>query len=135
MARIVRRSRWCNRRLDNRLPGFLVPIDQTIGIKKGSYNVSYSISHLLYELAEIPGKGFGVYAKAAIADGNPHPIQSSFIGGFAGHGVVTGRPANVFGIGYYFYNLSNDLQEETEVIFPIDDERSFELYYNFPLTP
>jgi porin len=117
------------------LSDFLLPIDQTIGTKKGSYNVSYSVSHLLYELSDAPGKGFGVYAKAAIGDGNPNPIQSSFIGGFAGHGVVPGRPLDVFGIGYYFYNLSDDLQEETEAIFPIDDEAGVEIYYNFALTP
>jgi len=97
--------------------------------------VSYSISHLLYELAEIPGKGFGIYPKAAIADGNPNPIQSSFIRGFAGHGVMPGRPADVFGVGYYLYNMSDELQEETEAIIPIDDESGVELYYNFALTP
>lgn len=117
------------------LSDFLITTDQTIGTRKGSYNVAYSVSHLLYELPDAPGKGFGVYAKAAIADGNPNPIQSSFIGGFAGHGVVPGRPLDVFGIGYYFYNLSDDLQEETEAVFPIDDESGVELYYNVALTP
>jgi len=45
----------------------------------------------------------------AIADGNPNPIRSSFIGGVAGHAIVPGRPLDVFGVAYYFSDLSNEL--------------------------
>ena len=55
-------------------------------------------------------------------------IQSSFVGGFAGHGVVPARPDDVFGIGYYFYNLSDDLQDATAPVFPFDDESGIEVY-------
>lgn len=113
----------------------LLPANLKTGNKKGSYNVAFGFSHLLYELADAPGKGFGMYGKGAIADGNPNPIQSSFVSGFAGHGVVPARPDDVFGIGYYFYNLSDDLQAATGPVFPIDDEQGIEVYYNLAVTP
>lgn len=91
------------------LEELLLPANLRTGPKDGAFNVALGISHLLYELLDKPGKGFGVYAKGAIADGNPNPIQASFVGGFAGHGVVPGRPHESFGLGYYYYNLSDDL--------------------------
>jgi len=100
--------------------------------------MALSASHLLYELPNSPGKGFGVYAKGAVADGNPNPIQASLVGGFAGHGVIPNRPDDSFGIGYYSYNLSNDLQSALRPLgsaFEIQDERGLEVYYNLAVTP
>lgn len=117
------------------LSEILLPPDLKTGGKEGSYNIALSGSHLLYELSDQPGKGFGIYGKAAIADGNPNPIQSSFVGGFAGNGIVPGRPLDHFGVGYYFYDWSNDLQSATAGAFPIHDEHGVELFYNLAVTP
>jgi porin len=113
----------------------LLPTGLKTGNKQGSYYVAIGHSHLLYELPDDPGKGIGVYAKAAIADGNPNPTQSSFVGGFAGHGVLPARPDDVFGIGYYFYNLSDDLQDATAPIFPFDDESGILKSRAHPVVP
>ena len=106
----------------------LLPTGLKTGNKQGSYYVAIGHSHLLYELLDDPGKGIGVSAKAAIADGNQNPIQSSFVGGFAGHGLVPARPDHVFDIGYYFYNLSDDLQDATAPVFSFDDKSGIEVY-------
>ncbi len=117
------------------LAEILLPSNLKTGTKDGSYNIAIGASHLLYERADAPGKGFGIYGKAAIADGNPNPIQSSFVGGFAGHGVIPTRPDDSFGIGYYFYNFSDDLQAAVGPVLPFDDEHGLEIYYNLALTP
>lgn len=116
------------------LSTLLLPPDLKGGDKEGSFNVALSFSHLLCESADQPGKGFGLYGKAAIADGNPNAIQASFIGGFAGHGVVPSRPDDVFGIGYYYYKFSDDLQSALTVALPLEDEQGVELYYNLAVT-
>ncbi|MGI9240739.1 MAG: carbohydrate porin [Verrucomicrobiales bacterium] len=120
------------------LGDFLLPPDLKGGTKQGSYNVALSVSHLLYEIPGSPGKGFGVYAKAAVADGNPNPIRGSFVGGFAGHGIIPSRPDDSFGIGYYSYNLSDELQGAFSPLgpaFSINDEKGVEIYYNLAVTP
>ena len=120
------------------LSDFLLPPDLRSGTEEGAYNISLSFSHLLYELPDQPGKGFGIYGKAATADGNPNPIQGSFVGGFAGHGIVPHRPNDSFGIGYYYYNLSNQLQSAFSVldpVFAIKDEQGIEVFYNLAVTP
>jgi porin len=116
------------------LSEILLQPDVKGGGKEGSFNIALSGSHLLYELPDQPGKGLGIYAKAAIADANPNPIQSSFTGGFAGYGIVPSRPDDHFGIGYYFYNWSDDLQSATAPVFPIEDEHGVEIYYNLAVT-
>jgi len=79
-----------------------LPPGSTTTTRKGSYNVAVELSHLLVESAGVPGKGLGLYAKAAIADGNRNPFRRSFVGGLAGHAIVPGRPLDWFGVGYFF---------------------------------
>jgi porin len=85
--------------------------------------------------ATVPGKGLGLYAKAAIADGNPNPIRGSFVGGIAGHAIVPGRPLDYVGVGYFFYNFSNELQDAVAQLGDFDDEQGIEAYYTLAVTP
>ncbi|HET9061875.1 MAG TPA: carbohydrate porin, partial [Candidatus Binatia bacterium] len=117
------------------LSDLLLPDDIQGGDKEGSYNVSLEVGYLLVASPVVAGKGLGVYAKGAIADGNPNPIQGSFVGGFAGHGIVPSRPGDSFGIGYYFYDLSDDLQNTLDPLVEYDDEHGFEVFYNLAVLP
>ena len=103
----------------------LPPGSQTT-TKKGSCNVAVELSHLLVENAGVPGKGLGLYAKAAIADGNPNPFKRSLVGGVAGHAIVPGRPLDYFGFGYFFYDLSDQLQDAVAPVGSLKDEQGVE---------
>ncbi len=112
----------------------LPPGSQT-SMKKGSYNVAVELSHLLVQSGQVPGKGLGVYAKAATADGNPNPIKRSFVGGLAGHAIVPGRPLDYFGVGYFFYAFSDELQNAVAPVGSFKDEQGIEAYYVYAPTP
>ncbi len=112
-----------------------LPPGSTTTTKKGSYNVAVELSNLLVESTQAAGKGLGLYAKAAIADGNPNPIRSSLVGGFAGHAMVPGRPLDYFGVGYFFYNFSNDLQDAVARVGSFKDEQGVEAFYVLAVTP
>lgn len=103
--------------------------------KQGSYNVGVEFSHLLVESDVVRGKGLGLYAEAAIADGNPNPIQRSFVGGVAGHAIVPGRPLDYFGAGYFYYDFSNKLQDAVASIGSFNDEQGVEIYYTLVPAP
>ena len=103
--------------------------------KQGSYNVALELSHLLVESTQMAGKGLGLYAKAAIADGNPNPIRASLVGGLAGHAMVPGRPLDYFGVGYFFYNFSNELQDAVANVGSFKDEQGVEAFYVLAVTP
>ncbi|MFZ8977659.1 MAG: carbohydrate porin, partial [Pseudohongiellaceae bacterium] len=91
--------------------------------------------HLLLESPTAPGKGLGIYGKAAAADGNPNIIYTSFKGGLAGHRIVPGRPDDSFGIGYYYINFSNDLQDTLAPVGKFENEQGVEVFYNFAIAP
>ncbi len=113
----------------------LLPPELRSGTKDGAFNVSVTVSHLLLESAAVPGQGLGLYGKAAIADGDPNPIQASFSGGFAGHHIVPGRLLDTFGIGYFYYDFSKDLRSAVAPLLNLDNEQGFEIFYNFAVTP
>ena len=100
-----------------------------------SFSVALQFGHLLMQGPVTPGKGLGVYAKAAIADGNPNPIRASFSGGLAGHALSRARPRDSFGIGYFYYNFSDDLQDALDPLVRFRDEQGVEVFYNLALTP
>jgi porin len=90
---------------------------------------------VLVESASVPGKGLGLYAKAAIADGNPNPFKRSLVGGIAGHAIVPGRPLDYFGVGYFYYDLSDELQDAVAPVGSLKDEQGIEAYYTFVPAP
>lgn len=104
------------------------------GTRKGSYNVTLQFGHDLSGSARGPSH-VGIYAKAAFADGNPNPIRASFVGGFAGHGLIEGRERDRWGLGFYYYDFSNTLQSVTAPLARFDDEVGVEAWYAVAITP
>lgn len=117
------------------LGDILIPGAIGTSLEQGSYNLAVQGSHIIVPSESREGKGLGVYFKAAIADGNPNIIQASFVGGIAGHAVVRGRPDDSFGIGIFYYNFSNVLQDAADPLLDFQDEKGIEAYYSFAITP
>jgi porin len=104
----------------------------------GSYSIGFQASHLLYQLPNNPRQGWGLFLKGAISDGNPNYVQNSITVGVGGLGLFAGRELDSFGLGYYYFNLSDALQDSlNEVGTPIrfGDEQGFEMYYSYAVTP
>lgn len=117
------------------LSELVLPPDLRTGAKDGAYNISLDFSHLLLESSTHMGEGLGIYGKAAIADGNPNPIEATFICGVAGHKIVSGRPNDTFGIGYFYYVFSSDLKSAVTPLIKFRDEQGVEIFYSFAITP
>jgi porin len=106
--------------------------------KTGSYSIAFQFSHLLYQNPSNPRQGWGLFFKGAISDGNPNYVQSSIITGIGGTGLFRGRELDSFGLGYYYYYLSDALQDSLNDIFQrvsFGDEQGIEGYYSFAVTP
>ncbi len=112
-----------------------LPLNTSTITKKGSYNIALDASHLLIPSALNVNQGLGVYAKVAIADGNPNLIRSSVVSGVVGQGMLDGRPHDTFGLGYFWYNLSDKLQNAIKPLKQFDDEQGVEAYYQWSMTP
>lgn len=106
--------------------------------RTGSYSISFQFSHLLHQNPSNPRQGWGIFLKGAISDGNPNYIQNSIIAGIGGTGLFSGRELDSFGLGYYYYNLSDSLQESLNDLsrrVSLGDEQGLEVYYSYAFTP
>ncbi len=117
------------------LGDILLPPGLISSTRKGSYNIAVQAGHLLIESAALKGKGLGLYAKAAIADGNPNVIRASIAGGLAGHALIGSRPRDSFGIGGFYYKFSDVLQDTVEPLARFRDEAGVEAWYSMAATP
>ncbi len=83
-----------------------------------------------------PRRGWGVHVKGAVSDGNPNYVRRSIIAGIGGTGLFPGRELDSFGAGYFYYNLSDDLQA---ALSPgndrFRDEQGAEVYYSYAVAP
>ena len=70
-----------------------------------------------------------------VSDGNPNTIHWSALIGVGGKGLVPGRPADNWGIGYYYDGMSQYLKDALAPAVALRDEQGVELFYNFTLTP
>lgn len=116
------------------LEDILLPPDLASSTRKGSYNIALQASHLLVESATAKGKGLGIYAKAAIADGNPNVIRASFAAGLAGHALIASRPRDSFGVGIFYYKFSDILQDTVQPLARFRDESGIEAWYSIAAT-
>ncbi len=103
--------------------------------RSGAWNINIQFTHNLQESSERSDAAWGFYLKAAIADGNPNYVQRSLIVGIGGRALFFGRPQDSFGIGAYYYDLSDVLQDELHpTLTDFQDEAAIEVYYNWALS-
>lgn len=109
----------------------IYPPDIATTTKDGSYNVGVRLMH---NLKETEDGAWGIYLRAAIADGNPNVIQNSVVGGVAGQALFFDRPRDTFGIGYYYYNFSDYLKNTGDPSIDMPEEYGMEIFYNLEVT-
>jgi porin len=116
-------------------PGEAGPAEGAL-TKDGYWYVSASVQQYLYQDPSNPAVGWGLFAEGSISDGNPNPIEWHFLGGLAGNSPIPGRQSDRWGIGYFYYGLSDDLIEGLGVAgLQLADEQGIEAFYNYFITP
>jgi porin len=105
------------------------------GDKDDSWHASLQFDHFIHENAAAPGQGWGFFVKMGASDGNPNPYQAFITGGIGGQGLFATRPKDSFGLGYFYYNISDDLQDTLDPLVDFDDEQGIEAFYDFAVTP
>lgn len=103
--------------------------------KSGAWNVNIQFTHNLQENGGSSDAAWGFYLKAGIADGNPNYVKRSLIIGFGGRALFFGRPQDSFGLGAYYYNLSDVLEDTINPAAILGDEAAIEFFYNYAVTP
>jgi porin len=77
-------------------------------------------------------RGWGLFARFGVSDGNPTPVHWNGAGGAGGKGLLPRRGEDTWGVGGFYLGLSDqDLLKGLGV----DDELGGELFYNVAVTP
>jgi len=110
------------------LPG--VPIAPT----DGSWYVKYNFDQYLYVDPCDSTRGWGIFGRAGLSDGNPNPLHWTVSLGVGGNSPICGREADRFGIGWYYGAASSDLGKNFDAINP-SNGTGVEMFYNIAVTP
>jgi porin len=108
-----------------------VPITE----RTGTWCVFWSGHHYLHVDPCDPTKGWGVFGRAAVSDGNPNPLEYFLSFGIGGTSPLAGRQGDTFGIGWYRNYLSDELGAIATQLIGLQDGQGVELYYNIAVTP
>jgi porin len=104
--------------------------------ESSSWALSYSFDQYFWQPDGNPNHGIGLFFGFGASDGNPNPIQYSFITGIGGKGVVPGRPDDTFGLGIARTQFSSAFVPflRQQLNLGLQHEDAIEMYYNAALT-
>ncbi len=116
------------------LKGFVQSGQLTIQQVNNSWSVYYNFDQYLWEPSK--GHGIGVFGRFGASDGEANPVHYFYSLGIGGKGVMTSRPNDAFGIGYYYIDIANPTLTGIFINKQfLRDEYGFEAYYNIAITP
>jgi porin len=95
----------------------------------------YGFDQYFVRFTDSPDRGWGLFGRASIGDGNPNPIQyflSTGIGGFSPLGQQRG---DTFGLGWFLAGASDQFGPVPTALFGPRDGIGVEWYYNLQATP
>ncbi len=116
-------------------PALLVPV-QPATRASSSWSMSYAFDQYFWQPDGDPKHGIGLFFGFGVSDGNPNPIQYSFLTGIGGKGVVPGRPDDSFGIGIARTEFSSAFVPflRQQLNLGLQHEDAIEMYYNAAIT-
>jgi porin len=101
-----------------------------------SYTLYYGFDQYLVQFDDQEGRGYGLFGRASISDGNPTPIRYFLSTGIGGFSPMIGRHrGDTFGLGMYYVGASNEFGPLPQAIFGPRDGAGVELFHNIQVTP
>ena len=82
-----------------------------------------------------PPRGWGVFGRCSISDGNPTPFNYFLSAGVAGDSRLGCDRGDTFGLGWYYTGVSDEFGPIAQTLFSPRDGTGVELYYKFQVTP
>jgi porin len=103
--------------------------------KDDSYTVYVGGDQFLRTYSDDPQRGWGLFSRASISDGNPTPLRYFLSAGIGGNSPIRTAKGDTFGLGWYFVGASNEFGPLPRFAFDPQDGTGVELFHNFQVTP
>ncbi|MDP3330726.1 MAG: carbohydrate porin [Methylococcaceae bacterium] len=122
--------------LERFFPQLLVPV-QPLNHKDNTWVINYAFDQYLWQPEGDSKRGIGLFFNFGATDGNPNPVQYSYMMGIGGKGPFQSRSHDSFGIGWARTQFSDQfvplLRERLGL--GLDHEDAIEMYYTAAVTP
>ena len=102
---------------------------------RDSYTIYYGLDQYVVRFTEKPDRGWGLFGRAAISDGNPNPVKYFLSTGFGGFSPLGQQRGDTFGLGWYLVGASDQFGPIPRALFGPRNGTGVELYYNYQATP
>jgi porin len=79
-------------------------------------------------------KGWGLFGRASLSDGNPTPVRYFLSAGLGGDSRLRAGKNDRWGIGWYYVGASSQFGAIPQFLFGPRDGTGVEMYYNFQVT-
>jgi porin len=100
-----------------------------------SYTIYTGFDQYVQVFDEKAKKGWGLFGRASISDGNPTPIRYFLSAGIGGYSPIGYCRGDTFGVGLYYVGASTEFGPLPQAVFGPRDGMGVEAFYNFKLTP
>ncbi len=100
-----------------------------------SYTIYTGFDQYLVQFSDKPKRGYGLFGRASISDGNPTPLRYFLSCGIGGYSPIARQRGDTFGIGWYYVGASNEFGPIPQAVFGPRDGNGVETFYNFQVTP
>ncbi len=122
--------------LNKYFPQLIAPV-KPANKKSNTWAVVYSFDQYLWQPDADEKRGIGLFFSFGATDGNPNPVQYSYMMGIGGKGVFSGRTHDSFGIGWARTQFSDQFMPllRDKLALGLDHEDAIEMYYTAAITP
>lgn len=100
-----------------------------------SYTIYYGFDQYLHVYSEDTKRGWGLFGRASISDGNPTPIRYFLSAGIGGYSPFRHRQGDKFGVGWFYTGVSREFGPLPRAVVGPRDGYGVELFYNAQITP
>lgn len=119
------------------------PVPPGVPTIRDSYTIYYGFDQYFQvfpggrpsPLPKKPPRGWGMFARASISDGNPTPFDFFLSAGIGGDSRLGCDRGDTFGIGWYYTGVTDEIGPVPTAVFGPRDGTGVELYYSLQLTP
>lgn len=111
------------------------PTGLTLATLSDSYTIYSGFDQFLVNYGNDPKRGWGLFGRASISDGNPNPVRYFLSLGVGGDSPVRRQKGDRFGVGWYYVGASDQFGPVPQALLGPRDGTGVEAYYNFQINP
>lgn len=100
-----------------------------------SWTIYYGFDQYLVEYGGQSGKGWGLFGRASLSDGNPTPVRYFLSAGVGGDSNLRRGKGDRWGVGWYYVGASEEFGLVPQFLFGPADGTGVEMYYNLQINP